>query len=117
MMQLLRLLHPVIPFITEGVWELLSQAAPQRGLAEPLEPTGSIMTAPWPVPDPAHQDPVIEQQFSLFQQVLGAVREIRSRQGISPRESIEFSVRCSEETVELLKPMEAFFGSMAGAVD
>jgi len=113
--QLLRLLHPVIPFITEGVWELLSQAAPQRGLAEPLEPTGSIMTAPWPVPDPAHQDPVIEQQFSLFQQVLGAVREIRSRQGISPRESIEFSVRCSEETVELLKPMEAFFGSMAGA--
>ena len=57
----------------------------------------------------------IEQQFSLFQEVLGAVREIRSRQGISPRESIEFSVRCSEETVELLKPMGAFFGSMAGA--
>jgi valyl-tRNA synthetase len=113
--QLLRLLHPMIPFITEQLWELLGRVAPRRGLAEPLEPPESIMTASWPVPEPAHRDPVIEEQFALFQQVLGAVREIRSRQGIRPRESIEFSVRCSREIAELLKPMDAFFGSMAGA--
>jgi valyl-tRNA synthetase len=113
--QLLRLLHPVIPFITEGVWELLAQAAPVRGLAEPAEPSGSIMTADWPQPESAHRNPLIEQQFALFQQVLGALREIRSRQGIGPRESIEFSVRCTDEVVALLEPMETYFASMAGA--
>ena len=113
--QLLRLLHPVIPFITEGVWELLAQAAPVRGLSEPTEPSGSIMTADWPQPESAHRNPLIEEQFALFQQVLGALREIRSRQGISPREPIEFSVRCADEVVALLKPMETYFASMAGA--
>ncbi|MEE2684840.1 MAG: valine--tRNA ligase [Planctomycetota bacterium] len=113
--QLLRLLHPVIPFITEGVWELLAAAAPRRGLDEPLQQSESIMTADWPVPDDSHRDVVIEEQFALFQQVLGAVREIRSRQGLSPRESIEFSVRCGDEVVDLLKPMDGFFVTMAGA--
>ncbi len=113
--QLLRLLHPVIPFITEGVWELLAAAAPRRGLDEPLQQSESIMTADWPVPDDSHRDVVIEEQFALFQQVLGAVREIRSRQGLSPRESIEFSVRCRDEVADLLKPMDGFFVTMAGA--
>jgi len=47
--------------------------------------------------------------------VLGALREIRSRQNIPPKSSIEFSVRCNEATVKLLQPMEPYFASMANA--
>ncbi len=112
---LLRLLHPMIPFVTEEVWQLLGQAAAQRGLAE-LEPAAeSVMIAAWPEPDAARQDAQIEAQFLRFQQVLGGLREVRSRQNIPPKTPLRFSVRCDLATAELLRPMEAYFEAMAGA--
>ena len=111
---LLRLLHPMIPFITEEVWHLLGEIAPQRGL-EPASAADSIMIAPWPTSNPAHQDGEIESRFACFQAVLGGVREIRSRQNIPPRQQIEFSVRCDRPTAELLRPLQPYFASMAAA--
>jgi valyl-tRNA synthetase len=113
---LLRLLHPMIPFITEEIWQLLAQAAPQRGLDDPQPPTVSIMTAAWPQPDTARQNAEIEAQFARFQAVLGALREIRSRQNIPPKSTIEFGVRCDTATEQLLQPMAPYFESMANAV-
>jgi len=112
---LLRLLHPMIPFLTEEVWQLLAQTAPQRGLGEPQQAAESIMIAPWPQADLARRDEQIERQFAQFQTVLGALREIRASQNIPPRETIEFAVRCDEATARLLGPMEPYFTSMAGA--
>ncbi len=114
---LLRLLHPMIPFITEEVWQMLGQVAPERGLPRPQEATKHLMAAAWPVANTQAQDPQIERQFARFQAVLGALREIRSRQGIAPRQSIEFCVRCDAETRALLQPMEAYFESMARATN
>ena len=112
---LLRLLHPMIPFITEEVWQLLARVAPQRGLPEPAAATESVMMATWPKVDASRQDTQIEQQFSEFQAVLGALREIRSRQGIAPRQEIEFCVQCEDKTAKLLSPMESYLASMAKA--
>jgi valyl-tRNA synthetase len=112
---LLRLLHPLAPFVTEEVWQLLGEAAPERGLPEAQAPAESVMIAAWPVSDPRHVDPHIEAQFARFQEVLGGLREIRSRQNIPPKTPIEFTVRCDAEAEALLKPMEPYFNSMAGA--
>lgn len=112
---LLRLLHPMMPFITEEVWSLLGQAAPVRGLGEPAEPSESLVIAEWPTASPELQNPQLEQQFTKFQAVLGALREIRSRQGITPREAVEFSLKCDNETTALLEPMRRYFESMARA--
>jgi valyl-tRNA synthetase len=111
---LLRLLHPMIPFLTEEVWQLLAQAAPQRGLATVRAAEASIMIAPWPQADRSRQDPRIEAQFARFQEVLRSVREIRARQNVVKKE-ISFSVRCDAATAELLRPMEPYLLSMAGA--
>jgi len=46
---------------------------------------------------------------------LRGVREIRSRQNVPPKTKIDFAVRCDADTAELLKPMEPYFDSMAGA--
>jgi valyl-tRNA synthetase len=112
---LLRLLHPMIPFLTEEVWQRLGEVAPQRGLVQVEPAAESVMIAPWPVCRTEDQDPQVESRFARFQEVLRAVREIRTRQGIAPKREIEFRVRCSIQDVELLKPMEPYFRSMACA--
>ncbi|HZZ73660.1 MAG TPA: valine--tRNA ligase [Pirellulales bacterium] len=128
---LLRLLHPITPFITEEVWQLLAEVAPRRGLdyqaalagetgsagAElPPPPSAeSVMLAPWPEAQRARIDPEIEARFGTFQKVLAGLREIRSRQNIPPRTPISFVVRCDDATAKLLRPMAAYFHSMAGA--
>jgi valyl-tRNA synthetase len=73
------------------------------------------MIAPWPAVDEGRKDRRIDSQFVQFQEVLRALREIRSRQNIAPRLPIEFSVRCEPATAELLAPMESYFESLAKA--
>ena len=73
------------------------------------------MLASWPVADPSRINPEIEQQFAQFQEVLRAVREIRSRQNIAPGQEIEFSVKCSTDIEARLRPLHGYFQSMANA--
>jgi len=110
---LLRLLHPIIPFLTEEVWQLLGEVAPERGLEKPSKAAASIMIATWPTTDDRRRDTQIEARFACFQGVLKGLREIGSRQNIPPKTSCDFVVRCPTTSAELLKPMEPYFESMA----
>jgi valyl-tRNA synthetase len=112
---LMRLLHPTIPYITEEIWQSLHGAAPKRGLPEPVTAPASVMVAAWPEVDEAHQDPDIEAQFATFQAVLGAVREIRSRQTIPAKTPVEFFVQADAKTCSRLEPMQPYFRSLANA--
>ncbi|HTU27381.1 MAG TPA: valine--tRNA ligase, partial [Pirellulales bacterium] len=111
---LLRLLHPMVPFVTEEVWQLLGARAAERGIDQPAPAAESIMIAPWPEADGARHDSRIESQFAIFQQVLGGLREIRSRQNI-PKAEMRFAVDCQENEAALLRPMETYFATMANA--
>ena len=112
---ILRLLHPMIPFLTEDVWQRLGEVTPERGIDTVAVAAESIMQAPWPESDPARQDAGIEAQFARFQEVLRAVRDIRARQGVAPKTPIKFSVRCEAAVAELLLPMEPYFAPLANA--
>jgi valyl-tRNA synthetase len=112
---LLRLLHPMMPFLTEEVWQLLAKVAPKRGLPALTDAEESACIAHWPVADTPRQDPAIEQQFADFQAVLGAVREARQRQNIPFKEDLSFTVRCDDATATLLSPMQPYFAQMARA--
>ncbi len=112
---LLRLLHPIVPFVTEEVWQRLADVAPQRGIDQPQPAAESIMIAPWPASDRRRLSPEIEAQFARFQQVLRAVRDVRARHHVPPRRRIRFSVRCDAPTAALLEPMAGYFGPLAQA--
>ncbi|HEX3872076.1 MAG TPA: class I tRNA ligase family protein, partial [Pirellulales bacterium] len=112
---LLRLLHPTIPFITEEIWQLLSTACPERGLAKPQAAAESVMISSWPEADLRRQDKEIEARFARFQELLKALREVRSRQNIPPKTTVRFSVRCDEAFAKLLAPMLPYFETMGGA--
>ncbi|MDO5309560.1 MAG: valine--tRNA ligase [Planctomycetia bacterium] len=111
---LIRLLHPLTPFVTEEVWQRLKDFAPVRGW-EPAEAAESITIAPWPTVDQSAIDPVIEAQFAQFQDALRCVRDARARQNVPPRAEVKFTIKCSQEHAELLRPMCAYFKSMACA--
>ncbi len=112
---LLRLLHPMIPFVTEEVWSLLNELAPARGLTKAEKPCQHIIVAPWPTSDARWIDAAIEDRFARFQSVLGAIREIRSRQNIAPKVTLNFGVKCDAALAALLEPMTPYFASMANA--
>lgn len=116
---ILRMWHPIIPFITEEVWQMLGNVAPNRGLTanDLAKPTAeSIMIAEWFVENPARRNQEIEDRFAIFQDVLRAVREIRARQGVPVKEEIHFVVKCPAEIAQLLEPMKPYFRSMALSV-
>jgi len=113
--QLLRLLHPIMPFVTESVWKYLGQIAPVRGVPEPNEAGDFVMTADWPRAVSSDHDAGIQRQFSEFQQVVAAIRQIRASQNISPRDQVPVAIRCDAQSRELLEPMAAYFEALASA--
>jgi valyl-tRNA synthetase len=68
---LLRLLHPITPFLTETLWTTLTGGE-------------SVMVAPWPVADPARADAPAEAEVAAIQSVVTEVRRFRSDQGVKP---------------------------------
>ncbi|MFL5495068.1 MAG: valine--tRNA ligase [Gemmatimonadales bacterium] len=74
----LRLLHPVMPFITEALW--------RRFPGRPDE--ASISLSPWPRPDPRATDPEALAEFGLVQEVVGAIRGIRAEYGVQPGQAV-----------------------------
>ena len=67
--QLFRLMHPVMPFITEQMWTTLTGGE-------------SLVVAQWPVANPAHVDKKAEALISQLQEIITEVRRFRNDQGI-----------------------------------
>ena len=65
----LRLTHPIMPFITEEIWQTLAPMLGQTG--------ESIMLAPFPVPNDERIDEQAESDMTWLQSLIGAVRNIR----------------------------------------
>ncbi|GGO29842.1 valine--tRNA ligase [Microbispora rosea subsp. aerata] len=72
---LLRLLHPLVPFVTEELWRALTGGE-------------SIVVAPWPTPSPALLDPAAEEEIASLQHLVTEVRRFRSDQGLKPGQRV-----------------------------
>ncbi|WP_406381361.1 valine--tRNA ligase [Streptomyces sp. NBC_01618] len=71
---MLRLLHPVVPFVTETLWTTLTGKE-------------SVVIADWPA-DSGFRDDAAEQEIALVQQVVTEVRRFRSDQGLQPGQKV-----------------------------
>jgi len=78
----LRLLHPVMPFVTEALW--------RRFPARPAD--ASISVAPWPRPDCRAEDAAALREFGLVQELVGAIRGIRAEYGVQPGQPVRVVV-------------------------
>ncbi len=81
----LRLLHPLMPFITEELWQHL----------RPRTAGHSIMQTEQPQVDRSLIDSSVEREMDFFQRAIEAVRQIRSEMGIAPSTEVLLAVRTS----------------------
>ncbi|TDI45051.1 MAG: valine--tRNA ligase [Acidobacteria bacterium] len=82
--RVLRLLHPFVPFVTEALWEKLNQRAPRRGITTELPAAPLLMSAPWPQVDTKAVNHDLEERFNVLQEVVRAMRDLRSRFHVPP---------------------------------
>lgn len=89
----LRLLHPLMPFLTEELWAFLPGSE------------GPLMEAPWPNAADFPRDEAAEQDFERMRDALAAIRNVRSSVNLPPTQSIDVILK--PEDPELGRVLEA----------
>mgnify|MGYP001789271520 CR=1 FL=1 len=92
----LRLLHPIIPFITEELWQAVAPLANAKT-------ADSIMLAAYPKADPEKIVQAAFDKMAQLQDLIGAVRNLRGEMGIAPNVKAPLFVEGSAELEGLLK--------------
>ena len=97
---ILRLLHPLMPFITEELWQNLV----------PRSEGEYLCTAQLPALHAENTDSVIELEFALLQEVVEEIRRSRGAANIPPGERIPVMISAGDST------LAEFFTSQSGAI-
>ncbi len=102
----LKLLHPVMPFLTERIYGEMQHAPDAPAM---------LIGAPWPEASAlaAYVDDDAERRIQAVIDIVGAVRSARSRYGVSPREELAVTVKASEATSALIAAQEPLIASLA----
>jgi valyl-tRNA synthetase len=104
----MRLLHPVVPFITEELWQKLPGRAPDE----------LLIVAPWPGGDAAPSDPADERRFDQVREAITAIRNIRAEYRVPPKSRLRVALRApatevravfeaERDTIERLAQLES----------
>ena len=92
----LRLLHPIIPFITEELWQAVAPLANAKT-------ADSIMLAAYPKADPEKIVPAVFDQMAQLQDLISAVRNLRGEMGIQPNVKAPLFVESADDLAGYLK--------------
>ena len=87
---ILRLLHPLMPFVTEDIWQRIATQAGRDG--------ATIMHQPYPTPDPQRIDPAAEADITWLQAFVLGLRQIRGEMDISPGKPLPLLLRQADTT-------------------
>jgi valyl-tRNA synthetase len=116
---LCRLLHPVMPFVTEQVWQALNAVAPHRLDPATLAwlPTAeSVCVAAWPAyHDRLSSRPEADAVVAQWQEKITALRNLRAERGVPPAAKVAPVVVASGETAKALLLGDSHIRSLAGA--
>ncbi|HUF52387.1 MAG TPA: valine--tRNA ligase [Dehalococcoidia bacterium] len=92
----LRLLHPIMPFVTEAIWQHL------RDHIEGLEE--ALIIAAFPLGE-GEPDPEAERQANLLMDVVRAIRNIRAERGVDPGRFVEAYIASADTSLAQATPL------------
>jgi valyl-tRNA synthetase len=99
--QILLLLHPIMPFVTEEIWQVMGNGRP------------SIMVQPYPRPQPQWVDDQAEKQMEFLMGVVRAVRNLRTELNCPPGKEVK-AIFCGQQgDLEFLRSQEPYLRSLA----
>ena len=98
--QILRMLHPFIPFVTEEIWQALPQH-PEDGVGR-APGKRTITLAAYPQPCESRVDTGAASAISLLQEVVTAIRTVRSEWGVPPARRVRAIIEAAPAEDETL---------------
>lgn len=107
--EILRLLHPITPFITEELWQKIAVVAGTRG----VEQQTSISVQPYPVPEMGLVSTSAELAFDTLKAEIEAIRALRSEMQLSPAQRVPLYAEGARETLLAHAPYLAFMGKLS----
>ena len=94
----LRLLHPIMPFITEDLWQRLTEHTPDR-------PKSIALTA-YPRPVLGDADAEAERRVAILQDVVTTARNLRAELNLSPKDTLRGTIHSDNEAVRSIVDTE-----------
>ena len=103
---MLRLAHPLIPFVTEELWEAVAALVGRKTHA-------SIMLTAYPEADPAKFDEASEAQVRQLKEITYACRNLRGEMGLSPAQKVPLFASGGAETLRGCVPYLKALGKLS----
>lgn len=100
LINILTLLHPYAPFVTEYIWGMLSERV--SGLPALEQP---LMIAQWPAVNDTYISEEVEKEFEAFKEVVTTIRNHKAAEGIKMTEPIEMNTSVAEKLSEELRDL------------
>ncbi|PWI30957.1 valine--tRNA ligase [Flavobacteriaceae bacterium LYZ1037] len=97
---ILKVLHPFMPFLTEEIWQYITERTPEDAL----------IIAKWPETKPINDTLISEFEFT--QDVVSGIRNIRKEKNIAFKDAIGFSVINNEDTKNTFDEVIAKLGNL-----
>jgi valyl-tRNA synthetase len=111
---ILKLVHPIMPFVAESIWQALADAAFERGLPAPDPAAESVVIAPWPELPASWKDAETGRRMARMQELVRIVREIRNRYTVDARTNLDVYVRCNSAVADDFRTLMPFITMLAG---
>ena len=106
--QLLKFLHPIMPFVTEELWEQLAPEGARDGL---------LIDSSWPDLGDSLRSPEAEEEMAWLIRMIGAIRTVRSEMNVPPKAELAVTVAgTSDATQARLKMHDTLLRRLARLV-